>query len=355
MKSLQFLLLFAVIFPLQVFAGCKDQCPPTFKEAPENWKGAMRVHAIKNIDQFLYWTFGKQPWSFPLASPIQRQQVEMDIPEVREFVTKYGYFSATRPLVAKVTSEEIDLELTCCLLKTLYEKGARGEYLNIAVAEVLTKVLAYRDLKVGQRIHIPLEREGRVSLEPFIVDEVIDIWGGMPAFGLIPENSAVASILLFRGTEFSLFTQRGWASIMSDLDIAGPGLFAFKQARAKISEWLKRAAALGKRARTMGASLGGALAGYTFIYENALLSHEGSIAVCAPGVAGEVIEQWALLSAKRQQGLIGYVNVGDIVSKVGKLFGTVYCLSSGILLKPLAAHTFLMCSQPVFTRALVAN
>jgi hypothetical protein len=346
---------FAVAPLCSILADCGDQCPPAFEEGADRWKGAMRVRAIKNVDALLYWTFSKRQWNFPLASPLQSQRIEVDIPEVRDFVAKYGYFSLTRPLVAKVTSDEVDLELICCLLKALYEKGAKGEYLNIAVAEIMTKALAYRDLKVGQQIHIPIEREGRVFNEPFTVDQVIDIWGGMPAFGLIPEKAGLASILLFRGTDFSFLTQRGWASMMSDLDISGPGLLVFKQARAKISKWLQRAKALGKKARTMGASLGGAMASYTFIYENVLLADVGSVAVCPPGVASEVIERWALLSAQRRRGLISYVNTGDVVSKVGTLFGTVYCLSPGAALKPIEAHTFLMSSESAFTRALVST
>lgn len=342
-----------LLFPSVTFAECDDQCPPQFKETSDHWKNKMRVNAIKNMDQFLSWTFSEKQRSFSLARPLEEKRIEMDIPEVREFVKKYGYFSATRPIVAKVSWDEIDLELACCLLKTLYEKGAQGEYLKIATAEVLTKVLAYRDLKVGQRIHIPIESSGMVSYELFTVDRVFNIWRGMPAFGLIPEKSGLSSILLFRGTEFSLLTQSGWASIMSDLDVTGPGLSAFKQAQKKISEWLNKVDKLGKRALAMGFSLGGAMAAYAFIYENALLAEEGSLAVCAPGVAHEVIQKWKGLSAKRQKGFKSYVNNGDLVSKVGKLFGTVYCLTSNTALKPLAAHTFLMCSQPVFTKALV--
>src|SRR5262249_18497663 len=86
---------------------------------------------------------------------------------------------------------------------------------------------------------------------------------------------------------------------------------------------------------------------------NALLADEGSMAICPPGVASEVIERWALLPDQRKRGLISYVNAGDLVSKVGTLFGTVYCLSSGALLRPIEAHTFLMCSEPAFTRVLV--
>jgi hypothetical protein len=337
----------------QAWCASTDKCSPQTAQEAETWKGKVRVKALRNMDQLLNWSFGALGKSFPLVQPIHEERIEVDIPEIRGFVEKHGYFSSTRPIVSKVTSDQDDLELTCCLLKTLYEKGTKGAYLEIATIEVLTKILAYRDLKVGQHIHIPIESDGIVAYESFIVDQVFDIWHGMPAFGLIPEKQRLSSILLFRGSEFSLITQRGWASLISDLDPAGPGLSAFQHAQAKISDWLQKVMKLKKGARAMGFSLGGALAAYTYIYENAWVSKAGSVALCAPGVAEKVFEDWRSLSIERQKGFKSYVNSGDIVSKVGKLFGTVYCLSTAIVYKPLTAHTMLMCGEPVFSKALV--
>jgi hypothetical protein len=336
------------------FTGCDDRCPAlSLSESSGTWKGKLRVNALKNLDQFLDWSVDDKLRTYPLVYPIQEKIIEMDIPEIKLFVEKYGYFSIAHPIVAKVTPNDKDLELVCCLLKTLYDKGAKGEYLEIAVAEVLSKVLAYRDLKVGQKIHIPMETEGVVSFELFAVDRIFNIWHGMPAFGLLPAKRGLSSLLLFRGTEFSITTERGWASIMSDLDMAGPGFSAFKKAQDQLSDWLQKVKSVGKSARTMGFSLGGALAAYTFIYENAALSLHGSIAICAPGVADKVIDSFNQLAAERRSGFTSYVNRGDIVSKVGQLFGNVYCLWSSTYFKPLSAHTMLMCSLPVLTKALV--
>lgn len=334
------------------FTGCDDQCPPVLSEKQATWKDRMRVKALENLNQLLDWSASDKQKAFPLVHPLQEKTIAESIPEVKEFAEKYGYFSLNRPLVGKVSSDEKDLKLVCCLLKTLYEKGDRGEYFEIANAEVLTKVLAYRDLKVGQEINIPLELDGKIYYEPFYVDQVIDIWHGMPAIGLIPEREGLASILLFRGTDFSIDSQRGWASLLSDLDIAGPGLNAFRHAQDEISAWLKKTMDMGKTARVMGFSLGGALAAYTFIYENAYVASQGSISVCGPGVAGKVIEDWHRV---RQKGFKSYVNAGDLVSKVGKLFGPVYCLSTPQASKPLTAHTRLTCAEPVFSIALVAD
>ncbi len=316
----------------------------------------IRLKALKRLDQFLNWSVSRKFREYPLAQPSQQQSIEMGIEEVRRFAEKYGYFSKTNPITARVTSDERDLIPICTLLNTLYEKKAAGQYLEIALAEILTKVLAYRDLKKGQTISIPIETDAIVTLQPFSVDHVFNLWHGMPAFGLIPETQGVASILLFRGTDFTILSTRGWASALSDLDRSGPGLHAFRHAQGDISSWLKKSANLGKKARAMGFSLGGALATYTFLYENDLLSDRPSIAVCGPGLTDELIKDWHALPAGRQKSFESYVNLGDIVPKAGKQFGAVYCLSvPGAPKPPVTAHTMLICSEPLIYKARVLS
>jgi hypothetical protein len=141
--------------------------------------------------------------------------------------------------------------------------------------------------------------------------------------------------------------------MMSDLDISGPGLFAFEKARPRLHRWLKAMQAQNKSARVYGFSLGGALAAYAFIYENELLDETGSISFNAPGVSKKVIADWLLLSETRQRGLTFYVAKGDLVSKVGHLFGPVFELSIDTPVKPLTAHTLLMSGQASFVKRKV--
>ena len=349
-KKLILVALFTLCMNLLV---CDETCPPPVSEQPETWSLRVRLKMLKKLDQFLNVSTSHSLKTYPLAQPLQEEKIQVDIPEMREFVEKYGYFSRSHPLACKVSAGEEDIALASCLLQELYNSGAKGEYLEIATAEVLSKVVAYRDLKVGFKISIPIEKKGSIYNEVFVVDRVFDMWHGMPAFGLIPESKGTSSLLLFRGTDFSFVSQRGWASMLSDLDISGPGLYAFQHAQKEISEWLKKVAQMGKAARVMGCSLGGALAAYTFIYENAHLAERGSLSVCAPGVANKVIEAWQELPANRRSGLTSYVYEGDLVSKVGHLFGTVYCLFSPNPCKPLSAHTQLISSEPLFSKALV--
>jgi hypothetical protein len=343
-------LLFTLLF---CSIAAADTCPPKVHDQPLTWKNKMRLKALKNFNQFLSWSTSEKLKSFALESPLEEEVFEIDIPEMESFAEHYGYFSSVRPIVGKVSSTQVDLQLVLCLLKALFEKSDDLDYLQLATAEVLSKALAYREMKEGQKIQIPVIVNGKASFEKFTIEHVFNLWHGMPAFGLIPERRGIEPILLFRGTDFSLDSQRGWASLMSDLDLAGPGLRAFQHAKEEIHDWLVKASAAGKKAQVIGFSLGGALAAYTFIYENGWVTKNGSVAFCPPGVAEKVIEDWNLLPIERRQGFTIYVNEGDIIPKVGKLFANVYCLSTKRKLKPLSAHTKLMSADTYFLKARV--
>jgi hypothetical protein len=334
----------------QAYPDSLDVCPPVSSEHPVTWKNKMRLRALRKLDQFLSWGTSEKLRSFALNTPLEREIFEIDIPEMKEFVARYGYFSPDRPIVGKVSSDVEDLEAVRCVLQALFKKGDEElDYLSLASAELLSKVLAYRDLKIGQSVQIPVVVNAQVRDEDFIVDQVFNLWHGMPAFGLLPKNQEVESILLFRGTDFSLVTQRGWASLMSDLDMTGPGLSAFHHAQLEIHEWLKKAKEKGKQAKVMGFSLGGALAAYTFIYEHELVAN-GSMIFCPPGVADKVLDDWMLLPLEKRRGLTTYVNEGDIISKVGKLLGEAFVLAAQNPLKPLSAHTAIMSAKPIFSK-----
>jgi hypothetical protein len=310
-----------------------EQCPPDIAEFSPNWRLAIRTKALKNFDRFLSMSKPSGIKKYPTLEP--KEKIENTNEELISFAQEFGYFSAIHPVVAKVTKSREDVDIVCCVLKDIHSPFARDE--------ILSKALAYRDLKIGNVIMISVEDK----LEKFRVDRVFNLWNGMPAYGLVPDRSGVSSILLFRGTDFSFISRRGWASMMSDLDIHGPGLSTFKNAQDKIHKWLEKVDGEGKKARVLGYSLGGALAAYAFIYENEWIAGD-CVAFCPPGIAEKVIEDFELLSEERQQDLTIYVDEGDLVSKVGHLFGNVYVLSANRPLKPVAAHTALMSGQPSY-------
>lgn len=350
---MKYLLSIFILFSFPAYTDCEDTCTPSMQELQPGWRGRMRLKALKNLDQFLNWSVSEKLKTYAIVEPPVMEKVELEVPELQTFANDFSYFSPVRPLIGKVSRDAKDLQLVCCLLKTLYEKSPDESYLEFAAAEVIAKVLAYRDLKKESTIYLPIVWEQEIRWEPFTVDYVFNLWHGMPAFGLIPQSSEIPALLLYRGTDFSLDSQRGWASLMSDLDVAGPGLNAFQNAQKEIHQWLLKVHSQNKTAKVLGYSLGGVLAGYTFIYENALLSKRGSYGFNLPGVSPAIIEKWDTLSEENKKGFTSFVNEGDLVSKVGKLFGTVYVLSIDNPLKPLTAHTILMSGQSYFFKEQV--
>ena len=336
---------FSVLFSTKSFS--EEVCFPNGGEKRWSWAGKMRVKALKNVDQFLNWSIRDQLRTYVLEAPKQGVVFDIDVPLLWEFGKRYGYFSMNTPLVSSVNGHRGSKEIVFCLLGSLGEKINDVRFLEFATGEILAKVLAYRTLRRGDEVKISTMRGEEVVLATYQLDEIFNLWKGMPAFGLIPKEEGPA-ILLFRGTDFSLDSRAGWASLMSDLDISGPGLKTFRKAQPELHAWLEKVANMEKKAKVIGYSLGGALATYTFIYEHALLSEKGSIAFNSPGVSDQVYRDWDLLPEERKEGISFYVNQGDLVSKMGKLMGRVYALSLPIPMKPVFAHTILLSAQNCF-------
>ncbi|MBY0530238.1 MAG: hypothetical protein K2P51_08665 [Rhabdochlamydiaceae bacterium] len=316
------------------------------------WKSRVRVEALKSLDEFLNWHLGNETRSYLLRLPIVGVNYVYPQGWMGNFQELHGFFSPYQPLVGRVSGYQEDLDSTRCVLQAVIQNLSDKRLQSFAADEILAKVLAYRDLHLGEELLLPCCDQGKIELRSYKVDEVFNLWLGMPAYGLVPLDKG-ASLLLFRGTDFSLDAPRGWASLMSDVDLSGPGLHAFQKAQPKIHAWLKKCADSGSKARVMGYSLGGALAAYAYIFENEWIAEEGSCGFNLPGVSDLVIEQWNALCCKRQLGFVSFVNRGDVVSKVGKLFGEVYELSLDAPMKPMTAHTLLMCAQPFFDRNAV--
>jgi hypothetical protein len=321
---------------------------PRFQIAGANWQKSMRSKALESIDKILSWTFDQSQYPYCLKSPLQEEIFHNEDQKIISFDKEFGYFSQGHPLVGKVTSAHEDIEITLNMLETIHERVTQTHQRNLMTAEVLTKVLAYRDLKKGQVVAFSTG----ASFIRFEVDILFDLGDGMPAFGLIPkERKNAAPVLLFRGTDISLLSQRGLASLISDFDPKGPGLTAFKRAQPAIHRWLEKVAREGHRARVMGFSLGGALAAYTVLFEHELINpsvEEASFAFNPPGVTKKIFNLWKKLSAEQRPPLNLFVAKGDLISKIGRLFGDLYELSTSALFYPIAAHVTLMTAQPCF-------
>jgi hypothetical protein len=279
----------------------------------------VRSNVIRGIDAVLYGA------TFFVPQKPNKLVVPISHPEVAAFVERHGFFSIERPLVGRVTRSEKDIGMTAEFLEKLPSYIDDPEMLQIAEGEILSKVLAYRELKTGMAV-------GR-----YTVDAVFDLWQGMPAFGLLSAQGP--ALLLFRGTDLNLRMRRAWASVWSDLDLKGPGCSVYQKARPKLRQWLK-----GKSARAIGCSLGGALTAYAALFDSDLLSSSyPSLAFNPPGVFKHRAKLWSELAPKPL--LITYTTTGDFIPKVGRLIGEVREISAARRLKPIEAHVKLMFAE----------
>lgn len=268
------------------------------------------------------------------------------------FSKDYGYFAVKKPLVGKVTKSKEDTEFVLSALKHAYEVFYDPEVTELAVAEILTKVFAYRTFEEGLELQIPsLDGKNKLHLVDYRVDKIFDLWKNIPAFGLLPISSTLASpILLFRGTQFSPFIKSGRGSIIADLDPRGPGRTLFEYAKPKLKLWLDQTTKVNK-ARVMGYSLGGALAAYMLIDSPDFFSldpNNSSYLFHLPGIGIDLFEKWQAMPQESRPAFKAFICEGDLVSKIGHLFGSTSQLKLSKPLPPISAHTTLLFSQRCF-------
>lgn len=309
----------------------------------------MRVKFLKNWDKALTWTLSTKNRDFILKNPIQKKDFSVQSPDFFIFNENYGYFSILHPIVGIVTKEVRDIEVTNCLLMSIYEQIKDKEQYQLTADEILVKIMAYRNLELGMKISVPVvNMQGESVLETYLVDEIIDLWRGMPAFGLIPMKGTSPSILLFRGTDLTFTSEKGWASMISDLDITGPGFKTFLRAKDQIQGWLKKVSRREIPARAIGFSLGGAFVFYTMIHFPDLLHpHFPSKAFNPPGIKNTVLTKWEQ-SAGEKPPYIVYVNQGDVVSKMGFLPSNVWEISIKQPMEVIQAHVTIMSLEPSY-------
>lgn len=302
----------------------------------------LRGWSLSKLDSLLNVCFPYQKRSYKVQEEIKTYRSPLSL---QLFAKEHGYFSPN-PLLSVVSNDKKDAILVQQALESAME--VQSNWIDFCVAELLTKALAYRDIALQQEIHLPVcNVQNQISLETFVLDRIFDLWYQMPAFGWIPRNPHIPSLLIFRGTDCSLVTKRSLASLISDLDFSGPGFRVFKKSKAQIQAWLEGVKQESRAARVMGCSLGGALAMHVFIEHYHLLSQESSVVFHPPGVCQNVKKSWDLLEEKTQKQLVTYIAQGDFVSKVRSLVSSTRILSTGARLKPLAAHTLLFSGQPL--------
>lgn len=306
---------------------------------------SLTAQTFKYWEIFLSWLFkypsrcyaleGENPCIYENASP-----------SLESFGKTYRQKMASKGIICRVTPDEKDVIEGSNVLRAIFETIHAPELCVWASGEVMVKVMAYRNLKKGHLIPFPVRRtKGELELATYRVDEVFELWSKVKAFGLVRQDGhAGAPILLFRGTDFSIVSEGGRASIISDLDPKGPGWTLYEQGKERLREWLL---AQERPGRVMGHSLGGILAAYTLICEADLMSthlDECSFAFNFPGISNDLLENW--IDLKKKPAFKGFICRGDVVSKFGYLFGDVSEISLDAPLSPIRAHEMLLFAHP---------
>jgi hypothetical protein len=311
---------------------------------------SLSSHTFRYWEIFLSWLF-KYPSRCYIFDEKTKTTLKNPSKSLYQFGKSYRESSGSKGIICRVTYNKKDLETTCQILQKIYEDIKDPTLCDLATAEVLSKVLAYRDLVVGERIPIPtLGPDQTIHLSYYVVDKVFELWNRMRAFGLVRASyQKGAPILLYRGTEFSFTSEGGRASIISDLDPKGPGHSLFKNAKQHLHSWLKTITTEQGLARTIGHSLGGIIVAYTLLHETPFISdrsYETSYAFNFPGVSQDLMSAWEMLPEKQKPSYKGIICRGDVVSKFGKLFGDIIEVSLKHPLAPMQAHEKLLFLEP---------
>ncbi len=242
-RSLAALSYASLLLSAPLFASVDPSCEAELGAQNRDPTVGKRVRStfLESLDKMLALAFDPQARIFQLDQTRPKYTFRSDQKEFAEFIKTYGYFSDEKPIVGRVTKDNADTCAVTELLKQMAKKIRDPLQLEIAIGEAIAKILAYRDLKEGQILNLPrLDQTGRPVFTTYKVDQVFDLWHKMPAFGLVPQEKGVSALLLFRGTDFSLITERGWASLISDLEIRDPGYYAFVQAEPMLRTWLAK-------------------------------------------------------------------------------------------------------------------
>lgn len=313
-----------------------------------------RAETLMRLDRFLEWITKQAQIAYHVVESEEKILFVLPTEKLIDFEKKYGYFSTKSPLVAKATDDKKHLQAVQELFEIIENMSCSLFHKKIAVGEALAKVLAYRNLQLGDTFNIPTFLEETSSKShSYRVDKIFDLWNQMPAFGLVSSDPNVPAILIFRGTDLSLDKRSGWASVISDFDLSGPGYSVFQFARTQLVDWLKTMAKKGPKTCVMGFSLGGIMTLYTAILEPELVHLQGCMAFNPPGVSDEIIQKWKSLESEERPFIHSFVNKGDPVSKWGYLVEETYQVLPHSVNGPIQAHNMLISAQNAFELVLV--
>lgn len=348
---------FLALAPLQGETDCQELLS---HPEPIISLGGLRIKALKSWDRLLTWALAPKNQPYKLLEPAQKVSYHVEGASLPLFKKNYGYFSSYRPIFGMRTDLRRDLKVAKCLLAQLPVEVSDRDQLLFSAYEVLTKVVSLRNLKVGDTLFLPeVDVDGNVEMAEYTLDLILDLWHAMPAFGFISKEGK-SPFLLFRGTDLTFTSEKGWASFLSDLDPKGAGLTTFLRGHTLVRKWLEERFKEENPARVVGYSLGGAFALYTLAYDYDLLLNDPkhpSLIFNAPGVPESILTRWNRIPSARRPHHTTFINEGDVVSQVGYLIGNVWAVSLGEEMGVLEAHLTLISAEETFhlTRVDVAK
>lgn len=175
-------------------------------------------------------------------------------------------------------------------------------------------------LTKGYKINLPVVNEyGEKDLICYELDEIFDLWEGIPAFGFVDKHSGHAPLLCFRSTQYKLKDEYALAALTANFHHKGPAWHLYENGRDQIEAWLQKSTVHGEnKARVMGYSQGGTTAAYYLTYLSEYVSsdrNKPSFVLDAPGVNHTVGSHWDAL--ERKPYVLSYVTRGDLFPKIG--------------------------------------
>jgi len=299
-----------------------------------------RSRLFDHLNKFFDWLMSFQNLIYQTEGIVE---AIAESPEVlQDFEKEHGFFAKNRPLVGQYTPSKDDIKIVEEILAKVDQIEISQELRKFYIQEILSKVLAYRQLDIGDSINIPdLNRKG--SLIEYKIDKIFNLGFSMPAFALTTKAQGKPSIVLFRGTHLDLTDKTGVASIIADLDLFGPGYTAFFKIEEQLRAFFINQEFKKQKTMVMGYSLGGILSVYTATFFSKYIDFDNSAAFNPPGVQKKLFN--LCITQKYLKSMKVYVNQYDPVSKWGFLIGNVEVLSTQDRMGPLKAHTVLMGSQ----------
>ncbi len=197
-----------------------------------------------------------------------------------------------------------------------------ADWEELSQAEVLAKVLAYRDLTQVQTLSLPRKIEG--VEEPQISKhriEKIDLGSNLFAYGLTPlesdsqeQNQTISPILLFRGTAPWPSAEGAFATINAGVDPSGVAWSLFQNRPPALNAWLENNTTADNKAIVTGHSAGGALTNYTATFLPQYIKK--GYTFNSTGVNSETKHAWEALTERPE--LKGYVTQSDFIPYLGE-------------------------------------